>query len=272
MALLPAIMSLFGGPSAPPAAAALPAPGTPPAGTAASQTAAAGANPTVPSQTTPASTGTTPAIPPAGTGNASPLDNYKDLWQVDPNSPKPASLTPEFTLDPVKLREAASKIDFVGHIPRELVAKALSGGEGAQDAFLAVITQASQLGYAQAAATSAELTRQSLGKAEHALTSSVLPNAMRKEAITTEFSQTNPIFQDPSVAPMLGMLQDRLSAKYPTATPKELAGMAQDYLAGISNKIVTGNGGTVVTKDQARTNRGGFQDRPETDWEAFFAN
>lgn len=268
MALMPAIMSLFGGKETPPAAAAVV---SNPATTqvAAAQTTVAGANPTVPSPTTLASNGSVPAIPPAGVGDASPLANFNDLWKTDPNQNQTnnPSLVPNFNLDPKGLMDAAAKVNFTQHIPPELVAKAMSGDA---TAFLEVINKAQQYGFASSAMSSGELIKNSLGSAQNVLRDSVLPAAYRDQQISQALNESSPIFADPAVAPMLGMLKTQFQQKYPTASPQEIASLATQYLGGMSTKIVQASGGTVTPKGQQPGNNSGFPHATETDWTNFF--
>lgn len=257
MALLPAVMSLFGGRTA------APAPATPVVQQ--QQVASASTNPTVPSPATPQSNGSVPAIPAAGTGDGSPLAGFADLWKADPNNatPNQASMVPNFNLDPAGLMAAAQKVNFVQHLNQEQVQKAMSGDAAA---FLDVINQVSQLGFANATAASGELIRNSLTSAQGVLRDQVLPSAFRDQQISQEF-QNNPVFNDPAVAPLLGMVRTQLSQKYPNASPAEIAGMATRYMDGISQRVVTATGGSIVPQGQG--NKTGFRDAAPTDWTAY---
>ncbi len=265
MAFLPQLMTLFGG-KTPEAPAPVPTPSDP----AATPGASAGTNPSVPSATTPTSDGSVAAIPAAGTGNASPLENFKDLWNIDDkNKPAaPPSLIPSLNLDPKGIREAAAKIDFTGHIPEEVITKALAGDKAS---FLSVINQAAQLGFANAVAANGEVVKHSLSSAQDVLKDSVLPQAFRAQQISDAIDATNPVFQDPAVAPMLSMVKQQLMLKYPTADAAAIADMAVKYVGGVATKFVTSSGGTVVSKEQQQQQqKGNFQLQKDPDWESYF--
>jgi hypothetical protein len=262
MALLPSIMSLFGSrqQAAGPANPADPA-------TQQQQTLAAGANPNVPSPTTPLSNGSLPAIPAAGQGTESPLANFDELWKTDPSKTvETPSLVPSFNLDHKGLMEAAKKVNFTNHIAPELVTKALSGDAVA---FMDVLNQVAQLNFANSTAATGEIVKQSLGSAQTVLKDSVLPAAFRDQQISQALNESNPIFSDPSVSPMLGMLKSQLAIKYPTATPQQIAATAAEYLGSVSNKIVTASGGTITPKSSQGRNQT-FGSPQETDWSKFF--
>lgn len=260
MALLPSIMSLFGSRAETPQAD--------PVIQQQQQTTAA-ANPSVPSGATPKSDGSVVAIPAAGTGDKSPLDNFADLWKADPNqNQQTPSLVPSFNLDHAGLMKAAESVNFTNHIDPAMIDKALAGD---REAFLSVINKASQYGFVTATAASGELVKNSLGTAQQVLKDKVLPAAHRSQQVDEALAASNPVFQDPAVAPMLGMLKQQLQAKYPTTSPAEIATLASQYLEGMAGKIVGANGGTITSKqDQQRSS--GFGKGPETNWETFFAS
>lgn len=268
MALLPSIMSLFGGKPTPDQQISPPSQ-TPAPGSVEAQVANANGNPTVPSATTPTSNGSVAAIPAIPQGDGSPLANFADLWKTDTTQNLGnQSLVPTFNLDPKGLMEGASKINFTNHISQELVQKAMSGDAAA---FLDVINQASQFGFANATMASGELVKNSLGSAQDILKGNILPAAMRDNQISQAINAENPIFQNPAVAPMLNTLRQQLSVKYPTSPPQEIANMAARYLSDMSTAIVSSRGGTVITKEQQQQqNANSFTKQPEQDWTSYF--
>jgi hypothetical protein len=226
-------------------------------------------NPTVPSSNTPTSDGTKAAFPEIKSGEASPLANFDTLWQNDTTKEAdvPPSLAPKFNLDHAGIMSAAQKIDFTSHIAPDLVAKAMSGDAAA---FLAVINQAGQLGFANATIASGTLVQNSLSNAQQVLHTNVLPAALREQAVHAAINASNPIFSDPSVAPMLDMLKTRLAATYPHAPPQEIAATAVRYLNSMSQKLVSSTGGTIVSGNQ--TTQQGFRPAKEENWASFFNN
>jgi hypothetical protein len=192
----------------------------------------------------------------------SPLDNYAKLWDKPEGATSPSpTLVPALNMDPQKLRENAAKIDFVSQISSEQIQKAMSGDAAA---FMQVINQATQLGFAQSVAASAEVTKQSLTSAQTSLNDKILPAAIRNQQITEAMREANPAFDNPAVAPLLSSLKDQFAAKYPTAAPSEIAKMAKDYLAGTAELIT----GQKVTQESGAPKS--QLARPQEDWEKFF--
>jgi len=264
MALLPGIMSLFGRPSNN-EQNTQPPPANPQ--TQMTQTAIAAQNPSVPSPATPQSNGNPVAIPPAATGDQSPLSNFADLFKADPTQTTTSpSISPNFNLDPQGILAQAQKVNFTQGIDPALVDKAMSGDKAA---FVDVLNKVAQFGFANATMATGEIVKNSLNSAEGTLRQSVLPDAIRQHSIQTALNESNPVFTDPAVAPMLGMLKNQFATKYPTATPSEIAAMATQYLTGFSQKIVTAQGGTIVDRQQQQTSsQRGFGQQNDTDWSA----
>jgi hypothetical protein len=216
----------------------------------------AGQNPTIPNDSS------NPIQQP--NSQESTLQNFDKLWDKVEPAPQ-ASMIPALNIDLGKLREGAKNLNFMDGIPQELIQKAMSGDAAS---FSDVINKAVQLGFAQSAAASAEITRQSLTSAQTALKDSVLPTAIRETQISAEMAAQNPVFSDPSVAPMLEMMKNQFAAKYPTASPQEVAAAAKQYLSQFAGKIVSGNGGSIITPEEQKQRNTNV--RGETDWGAFF--
>ena len=216
----------------------------------------AAANPTVPSAASP--------VQPED-ANKSPVDKYQDLWKKDDTTPAPGSksLIPNFDLDPAKLRDAASKIDFTAHLKPEDLTAASSGDAAALGR---IINQAVQLGFAQSAGLAGEISKQHFTTAQSTLKDSVLPDAIRQSQLNAEMTRQNQVFSDPSVAPMLESLKGQFAAKYPTASPEEIGAMAKEYLGDFANKIVGGSGKQIVDAPSKKLGA-----RAETDWGDFLS-
>ena len=175
-------------------------------------------------------------------------------------------MVPNFNLDPKGLMDAAGKVNFTGHLDPAQVQKAMSGDA---TAFLDILNKVGQLGFANATAASGELIKNSLTSAQGVLQDQVLPSAFRNQQISQALTESNPVFSDPAVAPMLGMLKSQLTQKYPTATAAEIAKMATNYLDGMSQKVVSATGRTI--SDPQQGNRTGFRDQAPQDWSAYLA-
>jgi len=259
----PPIMSLFNSRNtAPIPATTMQAPTT--QNSAPNTTTGVSDNPTAPSGNNQTTTGAPAAFPPTATGDKSPLANFADLWKVDTTQPGPdnKSLVPQFNIDPAKILESASKIDFTKSINPDVIDKALAGDRAA---FLTAINQSAQLGFAHAVTASGELVKNSMNTAQEALNNRVLPTAIRQATISQAIDASNPAFTNPAVAPMLDNLKAQLALKYPTASPQEIATTAQAYLVDMAS-LINSN----VKQTPAPTQSGSRVQVAETDWTSFF--
>lgn len=177
---------------------------------------------------------------PAGTVDASkqepasPLDQYKELWQPAPTNP--ADNQPLLSVDPAKLAEAARKTDFAKLIQPELMAQIQQGGEGAAKAFAAAMNQVAQGVYAQSAFATSKIVEQAVQKAQEKFESSI-PDHVKKLQVSDSLRQSNPVFNHPAASPILGALEHQMTKKFPNASSSEITSMAQQYLENFAQMV-----------------------------------
>lgn len=225
-------------------------------------------NTTIPNGNTGVSDGSLKAIPKAGEGEASPLENYKDLWQApDPTkTPAKPSLAPNFNIDQKVIRENAAKINFASVIPAAILDKALSGDKAS---FLSALNTVAQAGFARAAEMSAGLTHAALSKQAEVFETTYAPEMFRRHNISQEIRADNPIFSDPAVAPILTMLETQLATKYTTETPQRISEMAKEIVEGMSETVLRGQGKIITDAPDPKAVAKGK--RGETDWTNYFS-
>lgn len=219
-------------------------------------------NPTVPNENTPKSDGTLGAIPKAGEGDKSPLANFADLWQKDPNAQKKNPSEPAIAIDPKKIAEAAKGMDFSSAISPEAREKAAKGDVSQ------LATEVAQASLAVAMQTSATLVNQALEKQAENFQKQVLPDALRKHNLSNAVREKNPIFDNPAIKPFQGALESALSAKNPTMSPEEVAAKASEFLVAMSEEVIKANGKTVTDSNTNNPSSGVV--RAEQDWGKFF--
>lgn len=207
--------------------------------------------------------GTAPngVIPPTDPNNPSPSpeDKFKDLWKnepVDPNKKpdEPQGLTPE------QMLQAASKVDFTKVIDKELLAKITAGGEDATTALIQALNRTAQQTYAQTTLVADKLITTQVEKAKEDFAKQV-PDLIRRQRVQDGLILENPAFKDPAVAPVVGLIQNQLAEKFPTATADELQKMAIEYFNGAAQKLVK-----TKTSDKTST-----KENTDDDWEDWLA-
>ena len=197
-------------------------------------------------------------------GGESPLSNYAELWKIE-DKDKPVNaqeaLTPNFTLDPKKVAEAARTVDYAKLVPAEIMTKAMSGDAAAMSQMLNAVTQAAT---ANAGMNTAQIVQAALAHQAKKFVE-ILPQQVRNQQVSQQVSQDHPIFQNPAAAPMVSMLKDQFAVKYPLATPAEISKHTSDYLT----EFVKSLGGSMP--DPAMQAAQATKEAGTMDWEKFLA-
>lgn len=221
-------------------------------------------NPLVPNANTPVSDGSVNAIPAASVGAASPLENYKDLWQAPANTVSMQDLVPTIIADPAQMQAAAAKMDFSKAMNPELVTKALGGDS---TAFMAVINSAVQASFAQAATASVNITKAALAEQAKSFETKYAPNMLRNASIQDAVNNSVALASDPAAAPIVNAVKAQLSNMFPNATATEIAEHTNKYMSEFASKAVELAGGKIQTKaDLETTTMGGPLSRKDVDW------
>lgn len=158
----------------------------------------------------------------------SPLDQHKELWDIDPTKEKQSEPI-SFNVDAKKLQEAAAKTDFSKVITPEVLQAITAGGEGAAQAFVVAMNQMTQASYAQSALASTKMIEQALAKQAEQFKAE-LPNIIRNNSASERLRETNPALSHPAAAPIIEAVQARMAAKHPNASSAELAKMSEKYV------------------------------------------
>ena len=247
--------SLFG-PSTPPAAApAQPTGSNQPPGTAMQGTAASGG--TAPNGVVPAGGST----PPAGSATEppSPLAAFTDIWKTDGTAP-PATVSELFAgLDPKKIMESASKVDFTKAVTPDILAKIQAGGPEAQAALLQALNSVTQQGYAQSTMATAKLVEHALTKAKE-IQDAQLPAMVKRFSVNESLMTENPLLQNPALQPLAGALQEQLIRKNPNASAQEIQQQVMDYFQALGQSFAPKPPETPASRSAAK----------EMDWSKFF--
>lgn len=164
---------------------------------------------------------------------ATPFAEYAELWKTtptDPNAPAPTGVFGD--LDPKKFMEVAGKIDFSRAITPDQLQKIQAGGEEGLQAFAAAMNTVAQQTFAQAAFAATKITEQGLNKARESFVAE-LPSHIKRHQVSDSLRNSNPVFNNPAVAPLIQAMEAQFTVKYPNATPTEITQMAQNYIANL---------------------------------------
>lgn len=221
----------------------------------ANQQGGAAANPTVPSDTT-VPTQVTAGVDGKPAAAASPMDKFKDLWETDANSQQQQE--PLLKSDPQALMQAAQSVDFLKVITPELQAKIQAGGAEGMQAMTQAMNEVARMTFAQSAHATSSIVEQALAKQQERF-KEMLPTLIKQHQANDTLRSSNPLMNDPAMAPMVEALQSQFSRKFPQATVAEINNYVNEYLNGAADKI------SGLRPQPTNTNK-----RTEQDWSNFF--
>lgn len=199
----------------------------------------------------------------------SPLESYGDLFKVDPANKDnpPASLVPNFMVDPAAIQAAVSKIDFTKSLSPEVLDKA---SKGDPVALATLINQAGQAGFAQSLMATGNIVKDALTKQADAFHGKIMPDILRRHEISVENSAKNPWSTNPAVAPLFQMVENQLASKFPTASASEIRTHAETYFNGMAGEMMKSQGLMIIDPKQqgGSVNRGAnMNSSGGTDWD-----
>ena len=187
-----------------------------------------------------------------------PMADFSKLWETKATDGN-ANTSLFANIDPQKVQEAAGKVNFAQTIGSETFAKIQAGGPEAAQAFVDAMNKVSQTVYAQSAVATTQLIDRAL--AEQATRfEAKLPELVRKQNVSEGLKGENPIFSNPALAPVVGMIQNQLSGQFPNASAAELKQMTVKYFTEMT-------GAMAPAPKQSKSNTKGKDDG--FDWDAF---
>lgn len=169
----------------------------------------------------------------------SPLEPFKDMWQpnVDsegkPVTKEPAAPAP---LDQKELQKVISQADFSKAISAEDLAAITAGGEGAAEALTKAMNSVAQSTMLQSTLATDKMIEQAIQATAKATEARVIEQ-IRKQNLSDNLLETNPLYSNPAVKPVMDAVQAQLSSKFPTASTSELATMAQDFIKAMGAEL-----------------------------------
>lgn len=204
------------------------------------------ANPTAPAKT--------PEQLAAEQASVSPLDQFKDLWETSSNKGEDDAPKP---LNAQELQAAVSKADFSKAISPELLAQISAGGEEAARALPAILNAVAQQTMVQSTLVNNKLMEQAVAAAI-AKQDISLASKLREQQAASHLKDSNPLFDNPAVKPVIEATRQQLLQKFPNATPAEITKMTNSYIVAMGEQF--------APKPATVTNAS------DVDWEKFLSN
>jgi hypothetical protein len=200
----------------------------------------------------------TPVSPALPREPESPLAEFKGLWEtapVDPNAPAPPAAYKAPTAE--QIQAAVGKADFSKHFTPEQLASVTAGGEGSQEALIALLNTVGQQSLAQSTMVSSQLSQKAM---EAAIAAEVakMPGMLRSASVSDHMKTANPLFENPAVKPIVDQTRTQLELKYPNASNSEISKMTENFILAMGSEFAP-----KVTPVAAEG---------ETDWGEYFNN
>lgn len=183
--------------------------------------------PASPTQTTPA-TDANGVVP---VKDDSPLAEFNTLWDTAPKVETPAAPT---GLNQADVATAVSKIDFTSAITPEHLAAISAGGEGAIAALQASLNSVAQSTLVHSTMVNDKLMAKTVADAL-AQQEAKLPALLRSQNAANHLKETNPLFDNPAIKPVIEATQAQLLEKFPNATQAELTTMTNNYIQAMGS-------------------------------------
>lgn len=175
------------------------------------------------------------AVPPTPETLESPLDQFKELWQTNPDDTTNQEFAPE-ALDSTKLQEIISKTNMTSVITPEIQARINAGGEDAQAATMEAMNLVAQQTLMQSTTVANKMVESQVSKAmEHAL--SKIPGLVKEQGVNNAMHESNTVYSNPAVAPVIDAVKSQLQLKNPNATATELTEMSQNFVKAMSEAL-----------------------------------
>jgi len=161
----------------------------------------------------------------------SPLDGFAKLWETPTVDPKNSAATPQgpTALKREDLETVVSKQDFSSLIPPETLAKMAAGGEESGPAFLEAFNILGQNLMLRNVMVSDKLGISAIEKAI-AASEHKIPELLREQNIRTHAVDSDPLFNNPAIKPVVEATQAALAKQYPSATPAEITQKTKEYI------------------------------------------
>lgn len=207
------------------------------------------------SQVVPAAVPGQGVVPTPEAKEQSPLDQFTDLFKIDPNATAQSSLVPAFNVDQVKLREAAARNDFLKVMTPEMSAKIQAGGPEALQTVMSVMNAVAQKGFGDSALATTQIVEQALARHAAAMEAR-MPSIIKSQTVSENLSNANPVFKHPAAQPLLDLLKQSISQKNSNASTSEQTQLAQDYLTSLIEAATPKKAAEAVPKGE--------------NWEAYF--
>lgn len=202
-----------------------------------------------------------------------PLMKFEELWQ--PNLDKAGKPIPSTkkgpkaympNLDPKKMGEFVSRMDFTKHVKPEQLAAISKGGDEALPHLMELLNSVGRQSFAHAFTGLQRMSEAGI-QAAIADARSEIPNFVADQMLESGLESSNPLMKHPAFQPLVKNVREQYRQKFPKASPAELTNAVNAYFENLHAEM-TG------TKNKAKpqdTNQDLLKaGSPDADWGDWF--
>lgn len=164
-----------------------------------------------------------------------PLEAASDIWKLpegaEASLPKSVSEF-AFQFKPEDIQKNARQIDFTKGMPQDILEAALKGGPEGAAAMMKAMNFVGQQAFINGSIASARITEAGVRNAGVQMENN-LSGAIKRETTSNMLREDNPLFNSPAVQPIVAMLEQQASAKYPTASPQQITEHVRKYFTTV---------------------------------------
>ncbi len=165
-----------------------------------------------------------------------PLDQFSKLWETEPKKDGEGDDAPNTALSAEEIQKVVAKVDFTKSITPENLAAITAGGEGAVAAMVTALNTVGQQALTQSTLINNRLAEQMIAKAIES-SNSKIPDIIRSQSASNHLNDTNPLFSNPAVKPVMDAARVAFLGKHPNATPAEITEMTEDYMTAMLESL-----------------------------------
>jgi hypothetical protein len=165
------------------------------------------------------------AASPASTPANTPMGDFATLWDTVKTDPSKQGNAPA-ALDQAELTALINKQSYANTVTPDMLA---SFPEEQHAALTSVMEAVARNVMVQATLVNNKLNAQSLTAAE-AKFAAQLPDLLRAQSVANHGAETNPLFNNPAIKPVVEATRSQLLAKFPNATQAEITSMTEKYI------------------------------------------
>lgn len=162
-----------------------------------------------------------------------PMMDFSKLWDnppIDPKNPPEIEETNFLpALDPTKLGETLSKIDFTKNATPEESAAIKAGGDAAEAAHRSVLNKSLRQAMLTSFNVTHKMVESGLTKAQDRFLGKV-PSHVKDIIVKSNLTKSSKIMSNPAFAPLIESTRQRFQEKFPKATPDQVSSAVEKYM------------------------------------------